>query len=77
MDVRVLRARYTFVSQSSQSVSRRLKVLGGHLELAADVPAQHLDPQEVCGIVGYVGKENAAQFLIDGLTILQSRGYGT
>ena len=29
----------------------------------------------MCGIVGYVGKENAASILIDGLSKLEYRGY--
>ena len=63
-------------AHAPQSVSRRLKVLGGHLEQAPE-PEAHLASQDVCGIVGFVGKENAAQYLIDGLIILQSRGYGS
>jgi glucosamine--fructose-6-phosphate aminotransferase (isomerizing) len=29
----------------------------------------------MCGIVGYVGKENAASILIEGLSKLEYRGY--
>ena len=29
----------------------------------------------MCGIVGYVGEKQAANFLIDGLTKLEYRGY--
>ena len=29
----------------------------------------------MCGIVGYVGKEQAAPFLLDGLSKLEYRGY--
>lgn len=29
----------------------------------------------VCGIVGYVGDGNAADFLIEGLKVLENRGY--
>jgi hypothetical protein len=32
--------------------------------------------QDTCGIIGYVGREEAIGYLIDGLTILQNRGYG-
>eukprot|EP00472_Partenskyella_glossopodia_P004794 CAMPEP_0197528810 /NCGR_PEP_ID=MMETSP1318-20131121/26387_1 /TAXON_ID=552666 /ORGANISM="Partenskyella glossopodia, Strain RCC365" /LENGTH=655 /DNA_ID=CAMNT_0043084049 /DNA_START=55 /DNA_END=2022 /DNA_ORIENTATION=- len=30
---------------------------------------------EACGIVGYVGKENAVEYLLEGIHILQNRGY--
>jgi glucosamine--fructose-6-phosphate aminotransferase (isomerizing) len=29
----------------------------------------------MCGIIGYLGNENATQFVIEGLTLLQNRGY--
>lgn len=29
----------------------------------------------MCGIIGYLGNENANQFVIEGLTLLQNRGY--
>ena len=29
----------------------------------------------MCGIVGYIGEKQAADFLIDGLTKLEYRGY--
>lgn len=29
----------------------------------------------MCGIVGYLGSENASNFVVEGLTILQNRGY--
>ena len=29
----------------------------------------------MCGIVGYLGNENSTQFVIEGLTLLQNRGY--
>jgi len=34
-----------------------------------------VDPMECCGIVGFVGNEPASRYLIDGLRILESRGY--
>lgn len=78
MDVRTLARRPAARRSRSpppQSVNRRLKVLSQHLEQAPEVEP-HLASQDVCGIVGFVGKEPAAQYLIDGLIILQSRGYG-
>uniref|UniRef100_A0A6C0CZY8 Glutamine amidotransferase type-2 domain-containing protein n=1 Tax=viral metagenome TaxID=1070528 RepID=A0A6C0CZY8_9ZZZZ len=33
------------------------------------------DHVKACGIVGYVGKDSAKPFLLEGLTILQNRGY--
>ena len=29
----------------------------------------------MCGIIGYLGNDNASQFVIEGLTLLQNRGY--
>lgn len=33
------------------------------------------DPLESCGIVGYVGPKDATNILMEGITILQNRGY--
>jgi glutamine---fructose-6-phosphate transaminase (isomerizing) len=33
------------------------------------------DEADACGIIAYVGSEPAVQYLVEGLTILQSRGY--
>ena len=36
---------------------------------------RHQEAENMCGIVGYVGNENAASILIDGLSKLEYRGY--
>ena len=51
----------------------RLAVLQRHI--LPDQPRPLLSKQDTCGIVAYVGKSAAVNLLLDGLTILQSRGY--
>jgi len=58
--------------------NRRLAVLAKHLETGSAFPHSWLSPiasQDTCGIVAYIGKEEAFGFLMDGLTILENRGY--
>lgn len=66
----------TFQRTQAQSDSLRKKllyVLGGGLALYA---ASKDDNQaQACGIVAYIGTEQAVDFLLEGLHILQSRGY--
>lgn len=54
---------------------RRLRVTQGHL-LGGGVVAPHtLTTHDTCGIIGYIGKEEAFPYLMEGLSILESRGY--
>jgi len=58
--------------------NKRLAIIAQHLaptfssHRQLDAP---LSAQETCGIVAFIGKEQAWDFLIDGLTILENRGY--
>eukprot|EP01133_Synstelium_polycarpum_P011986 gene11986-13997_t len=40
-----------------------------------DIKNDPLETEDVCGIIGFVGKEEAFQYLIEGLSILENRGY--
>lgn len=53
-------------------MTRRLATIAGHLHQGAQ-PA--LRTQECCGIIAVVGKEPAVQVLLEGLKILEARGY--
>jgi len=58
--------------------SRRLAILAQHLapklitERLNDIP---ISLHETCGIIAYIGKDQAWEYLVDGLTILENRGY--
>eukprot|EP01111_Echinosteliopsis_oligospora_P004350 TRINITY_DN1698_c0_g1_i1.p1 TRINITY_DN1698_c0_g1~~TRINITY_DN1698_c0_g1_i1.p1 ORF type:complete len:646 (-),score=226.58 TRINITY_DN1698_c0_g1_i1:66-2003(-) len=58
----------------ASSVERRLRVTQGHL-ISSLIPSSSISTHDTCGIVGFVGKEEAFTYLIEGLSILQSRGY--
>jgi hypothetical protein len=62
-------------SQQSSSVERRLRVTQGHLVGGGAVAPPSLGTHETCGIIGYIGKEEAFPYLMEGLSILESRGY--
>ena len=48
---------------------------GKNRESGADGKSLHEEAQAMCGIVGYIGRHQAAPFLIDGLSKLEYRGY--
>jgi glucosamine--fructose-6-phosphate aminotransferase (isomerizing) len=55
-------------------VARRIRITEQHLKGPANgIP--HIYNEDCCGIVGYVGKDEAHPYLIEGLSILESRGY--
>jgi len=56
--------------QSTQQ--RRLQVLGNHL-LTHQQP--HISPNQTCGIIAVVAHEPVSKFLLEGLKILEARGY--
>ena len=59
------------------SARSRLASLSHHLS-SSSTPNQFgsvVDTSEVCGIIGYVGNGTAANYVIDGLRILENRGY--
>lgn len=59
--------------EQRQRVARRLQITQKHL-LACTTPT-NLQAEDCCGIVGYVGKDEAYPYLLEGLKILESRGY--
>lgn len=50
-------------------------LLGAGAAAAAALALAGKDPADQCGIVGVVGGEDARSILIEGLTVLQNRGY--
>ncbi|KYQ92106.1 glutamine-fructose-6-phosphate transaminase (isomerizing) [Tieghemostelium lacteum] len=61
-----------------QQVLRRLEVTQKHLVVQSsnNVEQQyHLENNDACGIIGFVGKEEAIGYLLEGLAILENRGY--
>ncbi|GAB5362710.1 hypothetical protein AAMO2058_000821400 [Amorphochlora amoebiformis] len=73
-----LRCRYKMVGILSPSRWRR--VIRGRASLAAAVGLAgglggFAIVSEACGIVGYVGHESAVEYLLEGIHILQNRGY--
>jgi len=67
----------TLLLRQPQSQSSTLTRLGLGLALAGVGLAQvgERRPAENCGIVGVIGTDNARTFLLEGLTVLQNRGY--
>ena len=63
------------MSNSSAAVARRLGVLERHLKDSPSTFNALLDNNDVCGIIAFVGSEAAAPVLIEGLKVLESRGY--
>lgn len=57
--------------------NKRLAIIAQHLapKLTNQTNQSPISTQDTCGIVAYIGKEPAWDFLIDGLTILENRGY--
>ncbi|EGG23203.1 glutamine-fructose-6-phosphate transaminase [Cavenderia fasciculata] len=56
-----------------ESVLRRLQITNNHIQQQSnDSP---LESNDTCGIIGFVGKEEAFNYLIEGLSILENRGY--
>jgi hypothetical protein len=58
---------------------QRLNVIYNHIVPSNRVHSifenSTLTPNETCGIIAYVGKEEAWGILVDGLSILENRGY--
>mmetsp|Transcript_17339 Transcript_17339/g.24081 ORF Transcript_17339/g.24081 Transcript_17339/m.24081 type:complete len:653 (+) Transcript_17339:167-2125(+) len=56
---------------------RRIDAVARHLtgDLSSENNNTRAHAKETCGIVGYVGKEPAFGFLMEGLEILENRGY--
>lgn len=56
---------------------RRLRVTQSHLLTGG--PSNNINDMissnECCGIIGFIGKEEAFPYLMEGLSILESRGY--
>jgi len=59
----------------NERAARRLMVTQRHLAGANWGPRTGLQSNEVCGIVGFIGKEEAVPYLLEGLSILENRGY--
>ena len=55
------------------TAARRLGSLVQHLSLERHT--QSVQTSETCGIIGYVGTGNASAYVLDGLRILENRGY--
>lgn len=55
--------------------SRRLATIASHLLPDERQSFNHLESSPICGIIGYVGTGNAANYVIEGLKILENRGY--
>eukprot|EP00026_Physarum_polycephalum_P015840 Phypoly_transcript_16624.p1 GENE.Phypoly_transcript_16624~~Phypoly_transcript_16624.p1 ORF type:complete len:273 (+),score=40.01 Phypoly_transcript_16624:78-821(+) len=62
-------------SASENRAERRLRVTQGHLLGGGSVASHTLGTHDTCGIIGYIGKEEAFPYLMEGLSILESRGY--
>lgn len=58
-----------------QQHDRRLAVLAAHLAQSHTFPTVTVTPHQTCGIMAVVGRENVGAFLIEGLKILEARGY--
>lgn len=58
----------------SNPAYRRLEIIGRHLNVEVS-NFDSLTPQNTCGIIAFVGKDSAINYLLDGITILQNRGY--
>lgn len=54
---------------------RRISVISKHIAPQTPSVNQSLYRNDTCGIVAYIGPNAAKNFLYDGLTILQNRGY--
>ncbi|EFA75629.1 glutamine-fructose-6-phosphate transaminase [Heterostelium album PN500] len=56
---------------------RRLQVTHNHIIESSDTSSSSdaLESNDVCGIIGFIGKEEAINYLIEGLSILENRGY--
>jgi glucosamine--fructose-6-phosphate aminotransferase (isomerizing) len=63
------------MSNSSAAVARRLGVLERHLQDSPGAGSSFLNSNDVCGIIAFVGQEPAVPILIEGLKVLESRGY--
>jgi len=58
-----------------QQHDRRLAVLAAHLAHSQQGPTRSVMPQQTCGIMAVVGREAVGQYLVEGLKILEARGY--
>mmetsp|Transcript_18566 Transcript_18566/g.27790 ORF Transcript_18566/g.27790 Transcript_18566/m.27790 type:complete len:661 (+) Transcript_18566:102-2084(+) len=54
---------------------RKAAIRAGGLVAAVSAWQWGMDVADACGIVGYVGQENAVEYLLEGIHILQNRGY--
>ncbi|KAF2073554.1 hypothetical protein CYY_005139 [Polysphondylium violaceum] len=64
------------------NILRRLEVTQRHLiesnntnSTNVDYDSPMLETEDTCGIIGFVGKEEAVGYLLEGLSILENRGY--
>jgi glutamine---fructose-6-phosphate transaminase (isomerizing) len=53
----------------------RIEQLLSHLQPSNSFNSRGIDKSEVCGIIGYIGTGNASTYLLEGLSILENRGY--
>jgi len=55
------------------SVNRRLNVVASHFQPSSH--EEHIKFNDVCGIIGVIAHEPVANYLIEGLKIMEPRGY--